>query len=247
MNPAPFFLALSPERRALAFAQAATQRGLDAAILEKDFWVCWLLGTLFSQPEIGPHLVFKGGTSLSKVFDAIDRFSEDVDLSISPGFVGADARAFEALTSRTQRDAAMAEMQELCCHKARDFIAPLLEAEIRRNLGKPRERATWLSYEINAPGSPILQFFYPATQTRGLDYLPRKVTLELGSLTDQQPVRHHYVRPWIANEIPAAFTDWQSEVTALEIARTFWEKATILDAEYHRPADHAMPDRYARH
>ena len=89
MNPAPHFLELPPERRALAFDQAATSRGLHSAILEKDFWVCWLLGILFSEPDLAPHLVFKGGTSLSKVYNAIDRFSEDVDLSVSPAFVGA--------------------------------------------------------------------------------------------------------------------------------------------------------------
>jgi predicted nucleotidyltransferase component of viral defense system len=94
VNPAPHFLTLTPQRRALAFEQAATQRGLNAAILEKDFWVCWLLGTLFSHPVLQPHLVFKGGTSLSKVFGVIDRFSEDVDLSVSPAFVGADAQPF---------------------------------------------------------------------------------------------------------------------------------------------------------
>ena len=110
MNPARQFLALTPERRALAFEQAATQRAVDPVIIEKDFWVCWLLGVLFEKPRLAPYLVFKGGTSLSKVFGAIDRFSEDVDLSVSPAFVGADAKAFDALTSRTQRDVAMAEM-----------------------------------------------------------------------------------------------------------------------------------------
>ena len=67
MNPARQFLALTPERRALAFADAATQRGGHAVILEKDFWVCWLLGVLFADPDVAPHLVFKGGTSLAKV------------------------------------------------------------------------------------------------------------------------------------------------------------------------------------
>lgn len=71
--------------------------------------------------------------------------------------------------------------------------------------------------------------------------------LELGSLTDQRPTEQHAVRPWVVNDFPAAFPDWQCQVTALELARTFWEKATILHAEHHRPADQATPDRYARH
>ena len=81
----------------------------------------------------------------------------------------------------------------------------------------------------------------------GFEYLRREVKLELGSLTDQRPTEQHAVRPWVVDDFPAAFPDWQCKVTALELARTFWEKATILHAEHHRPADQATPDRYARH
>ena len=108
------FLASSPERRRLAFLQAATEKQAEAAILEKDFWVCWLLGTIFSHPELEPHFVFKGGTSLSKVHHVIDRFSEDVDLGIAPGFLGIRENDFDALTSRTRRDEEMANMQIRC-------------------------------------------------------------------------------------------------------------------------------------
>lgn len=242
------FLSLTPQRRALAFEQAATQRAVGAVIVEKDFWVCWLLAQLFSQMELAPHMVFKGGTSLSKVFGLIDRFSEDIDLSVSPTFVGADAEAFDALTTRTRRDAAISEMQRLCIVKTQDTIAPLLEATIRAALGTPPDNGQWLSYELDAQAnSPVLRFHYPATQTTGFLYIPRNVKLELGSLTDQQPAGLHTIRPWVAEEFPAAFADWHCEVIALELARTFWEKATILHAEYHRPEEQPMPDRYARH
>jgi len=242
------FLALSPQRRALAFEQAATQRAVHPVIIEKDFWVCWLLGVLFSQPGLAPNLVFKGGTSLSKVFGVIDRFSEDVDLSVSPAFVGADVRDFDALASRTRRDAALTEMQRLCSIKAQETIAPLLEAAIRDAVGAPAGGGSWLSYELDAQArSPNLIFHYPATQTTGFNYVRRDVKLELGSLTDQQPVGRHAVRPWIAEAFPTLFADWQCEVTALDLSRTFWEKATILHAEHHRPEDQPMPDRYARH
>ncbi|MES2356061.1 MAG: nucleotidyl transferase AbiEii/AbiGii toxin family protein [Pseudomonadota bacterium] len=248
MNPAQQFLSMTPQRRALTFEQAAIRRAVDSVIIEKDFWVCWLLGMLFSQHTLAPHVVFKGGTSLSKVFGVIDRFSEDVDLSVSPAFVGVNVEAFEALNSRTQRDAAMAEMQRLCSIQARDTIAPALEAAIRAALGASASSGTWLSYEQDAQAqSPILYFHYPTTKTTGLAYVRRTVKLELGSLTDQQPVGQHSIRPWVAEEFPAAFIDWQCEVTALELSRSFWEKATILHAEYHRPENQPMPDRYARH
>jgi hypothetical protein len=57
----------------------------------------------------------------------------------------------------------------------------------------------------------------------------------------------HPVRPWLAETFPTLFQDWHCEVTALELERTFWEKATILHAEHHRPEDHDMPLRHARH
>ena len=71
--------------------------------------------------------------------------------------------------------------------------------------------------------------------------------LEFGSLTDQLPVGRHPIRPWIADVLPDAFLDWRCDVIALELERSFWEKATILHAEYHRPSDKATPDRFSRH
>jgi predicted nucleotidyltransferase component of viral defense system len=81
------FLELPLDERRLYLEQAAIQRNVSAVMLEKDFWVCWLLGILFDSP-FAEALVFKGGTSLSKVFGAIERFSEDIDLSLSPEFLG---------------------------------------------------------------------------------------------------------------------------------------------------------------
>lgn len=80
------FLALPADERRLYIEQAAVRRSVSAVVLEKDFWVCWLLGVLFGS-EFAASLVFKGGTSLSKVFGVIERFSEDIDLSLSPEFL----------------------------------------------------------------------------------------------------------------------------------------------------------------
>jgi hypothetical protein len=242
------FLTLSPERRALAFEQTAARLAASAVMVEKDFWVCWLLGLLFADAELAPHVVFKGGTSLSKVYGVIDRFSEDIDLSLSPAFVGADEVAFDALASRTQRDAALARMQAQCGERTRSTVAPRLEDVITAQLGARPEGGAWLGYEDDTVArSPVLWFHYPSAQPTGFAYLRRAVKLELGSLTDQQPTGQHPVRPWVADEFPAAFADWACVVTALELPRSFWEKATILHAEHHRPAELPMPDRYARH
>lgn len=248
MALAAAFIALSPERRALAFDQAAARLAASSVMVEKDFWVCWLLGLLFADTELAPQVVFKGGTSLSKVYGVIDRFSEDIDLSLSPAFVGADEAAFAALTGRTRRDQALTRMQAQCGVCARDVVAPRLEALIAAQLDERPGGERWLSYEDDAVArAPVLWFHYPTAQATGFDYLRRAVKLELGSLTDQRPTEEKPVRPWVADEFPAVFADWQCQVTALELARTFWEKATILHAEHHRPPDQPMPDRYARH
>lgn len=241
------FLSLPAQRRALAFEQAAAGRAGQAVILEKDFWVSWLLGLLFSQPELAPHLVFKGGTSLSKVYGVIDRFSEDIDLCLVPEFVGADAAGFDALGSRVKRDAAVLEMQRLCAHKTQELLMPLLEQRITQALGDA-PTGTWLRFELDSDAkSPVVYFRYPSAQATGFAYLAREVKLELGTLTDQQPTENHPIRPLLADAFPVLFDDWACEVTALALQRTFWEKATILHSEFHRPPDSPTPDRYARH
>lgn len=196
------FLTLPLTRRALAFEQAAAQSAMPAVILEKDFWVSWLLGQLFAAPSLAPHVVFKGGTSLSKVFAVIDRFSEDIDLSLAPDFVGMDTAAFDAQGSRTQRDAAMKKMQHLCAVAVRERVQPTLEAALSSALG-PADAGGWLRFELDADAqSPVLYFRYPATQNTGFDYLRREVKLELGALTDQQPTGRHAVRPLVADLPP---------------------------------------------
>ncbi len=73
----------SADTRRDAFAIAGERRGLLPLLIEKDFWVCWTLERLFALPGFHDHLLFKGGTSLSKVYGLIQRFSEDIDLSLS--------------------------------------------------------------------------------------------------------------------------------------------------------------------
>jgi hypothetical protein len=201
MTHADQFLALTPDRRALAFEQAATALGIQAVILEKDFWVSWLLGLLFAQPELAPFLVFKGGTALSKVFGVIDRFSQDIDLCLVPEYVGADAQGFDALTSRVKRDAAVLDMQRLCADKVQQVLLPLLEGEIIGALGAA-PAGKWLQYvmDVDAKSSNLL-FRYPSTQSPGFAYLRREVKLEFGTLTDQQPTGRYSVQAGVSGAV----------------------------------------------
>ncbi len=112
------FLKLSSDEQRLYIEQAAFQRNISPVIMEKDFWVCWLLGILF-ESEFADSLIFKGGTSLSKVFGAINRFSEDIDLSLSPTFL----RLPQAGETHTQADKWI-KKAEIACEVAGELPAP---------------------------------------------------------------------------------------------------------------------------
>jgi hypothetical protein len=235
------FLALLPDERRLYVEQAALRRNVSPVMMEKDFWVCWMLGVLF-QSAYADSLVFKGGTSLSKVFGVIARFSEDIDLSLSPDFLKLPA----AGASRNQAHTWMTRAEAACGTAVQRQIAPAMEAVAIAVLG--HSQRPWFEFLTDpVTNSPVLLFHYPSSQPTGFEYLRRSVKLEFGSLTDQQPVGRHPIRPWMADEFSAAFPDWRCEVVALELERSFWEKATILHTEYHRPADKPTPDRISRH
>lgn len=124
------FLKLSPNERRLYIEQAAIQRNVSPVIMEKDFWVCWLLNILF-ESKFADSLVFKGGTSLSKVFGAIYRFSEDIDLSLSPTFL----RLSEAGTTRNQADKWIKRAEAVCEAAVQtQILSTLSDLEHRINL-----------------------------------------------------------------------------------------------------------------
>jgi hypothetical protein len=92
-----------------------------------------------------------------------------------------------------------------------------------------------------------LLFHFPTTNNAAGGYITPFVKLEFGSLTDQKPTGTHLVRPLVSEALRLDFEDCQTDVIALELERTFWEKATILHAEHHRPEEKVLPDRFSRH
>ena len=239
------FLTLPHDEQNEIVTECAARMGVPNVIVEKDFWVCWMLDVLF-QSSLADSLVFKGGTSLSKVFGAINRFSEDIDLSVSTELLELP----EPGDSRNQANKWMTQAEAACTEAARDKFLPELEQLIAEPLEPLKERSdqNWLEFVVDpASNSPVILFHYPTTQPSGFEYLKRSVKLELGSLTEQRPIGTHPIRPWLADEFPKLFPNWSCDVVALEIERSFWEKATILHAEHHRPEGRPTPDRYSRH
>ena len=241
------FAQSSVEDRRLAFEQAASKRQLSPQILEKDFWVCWTLKQLFTLPTIGEHLIFKGGTSLSKVFKVIERFSEDIDVSIDRGFLGFGGdNEPEAGGSNKEKQRRIDALRIACQQKIANELQPALEAVIR---SKVRGGEAWsLRADANDPDGQTLLFDYPsAWPVAGVAYVRQTVKIEMGARADHWPCESKSVAPYVAEEFPQAFRETSCAIKVLSVERTFWEKATILHAEFHRPADKAMPDRFSRH
>jgi len=147
-----------PEERRLYFEQVAQRRSLSPVIVEKDFWVCWLLALLFNSRN-GDALVFKGGTSLSKVFGVIARFSEDIDLSVSPEFLSLPDIERLPQVSRNRANQWMKEAEAKCAMAVQREIQPELELAVTEVLGK--SETAWLEFLTDsATNSPVLLFHY---------------------------------------------------------------------------------------
>lgn len=235
------------ERR-LLFSEAAERLQIQRVIVEKDFWVCWLLGLLFERPQWSEALVFKGGTALSKVFGIIRRFSEDIDLSVSPARLGISEQEVGEAESRRHRDQWMEALEKACGQWVACRLQPEFESGISVVLGKSRAGPGWLEFQTDAAThSPVLLFHYPSALDASAPYIRRSVKLEFGSLTDQRPVGKHRMRPWLADILPPPLAEMGCDLVAMEVERAFWEKATILHAEHHRDPAMPMPGHYSRH
>ena len=228
--------------------EAATRLRLTALIVEKDFWVGWLLGRLFAMPLLVGQLQFKGGTSLSMVFGAVSRFSEDIDLAILPTAMAFEESYFNDAPSVSQRRKRMEELAK-ASEQFVQRLQPILDIDISSELGTSPAGTNWLSYEIDSnAGTPNIWFNYPSVTPQTSSYIAKRIKLEFGSLTNQQPAIKAIARTMLASVLPeGAFSDTISTVVVLGIARTFWEKATILHAEFHRPEHLPVRDRFARH
>lgn len=235
------------DERGVFIQEAAARLGVLPVIVEKDYWVCWLLGKIFEDPHWEQHLVFKGGTSLSKVFNAIQRFSEDIDLSVSPVLLGHSEIELDGAPSKSMRQRLFKQLQSECAEIVASRLQDDLETIVRNYLGHRSDGATWFRYEPDfRTNSPVLWFDYDSTLPAAGGYIIPAVKLEFGSLTDQRPVGRHPIKSMLAMAI-SELDEGLDEVVAMEVERTFWEKATILHAEFHRPSGQPIGDRFSRH
>lgn len=218
---------------------------IPAPIIEKDFWVCWTLHRLFTALKFRPQLIFKGGTSLSKVFKVIDRFSEDVDLSLSRRDLGfADARdPEEAGISKNEAKRRLDALVDQCKLTVKEKLLPDLRRDFTTVLGE----SGW-SIDVDSGDPQTLNFAYSQSDiTAATKYVRPIIRLEMGARSDDWPAVEAEITPYAAEDFPGIFTKPKCTVRTLSAERTFWEKATLLHAQCHRPEAKPSAERHSRH
>jgi len=236
------------ERRTL-FQEVANKRRLNIQIIEKDFWVCWTLKKLFDIDPINGYLIFKGGTSLSKIYNIIERFSEDIDVAIDRGYLGFandyDLRSLSA----GKRDKAVIALDEACKAVVEGYLLNTLKTSFSEILDDQFVGQWELVIDKGDRSGQTILFNYPRENLglADLEYIRPFVKIELGARPENQPIESHRVQPYAAEDFPQMFKNPASEILVLSAERTFWEKATILHDQYHRVPTYPTAARMSRH
>lgn len=217
------------DRRNL-FQIAAQRMGTAAINIEKDFWVCLTLEALFNWPmKGGARLLFKGGTSLSKAWGLISRFSEDIDISISRDDLGAPGEADELeKLSANQRKKRLEAMTDAAARYIAGRLLPHLRDEVLQSTFERADRggAAW-TVQVDPAENQTLLFAYPSVLDADDGYVRREVKIEMGARTAFAPHQAVTIKPFILEDVSGLPLDVASVVTVMP-TRTFWDKAFIL-------------------
>ncbi len=223
-------IAASDAERLEVFLAAAGRLGTAVENIEKDFWVCWTLDALFHAPdEAHPRLLFKGGTSLSKSFGLIERFSEDIDITVFRHDLGQDTsiEQLEGLSGKKRR-ARLEAIKEACA----EFInGALLErftkalTDTMTEAGVAAERCRVEADDAD-PDRQTLLFWYPVV-TAGTGYIRSAVKIEAGAKSALDPNVATTVTPYMADDVPDLDLRVH-DITTVQPVRTFWDKVIIL-------------------
>lgn len=233
------FLQLPSKERLEILQTAAAELGIQAIVLEKDVWVCWALQTLFSMPDHHP-MAFKGGTSLSKIYNAINRFSEDVDITLDYKSFGENFDPFDGNSSKTAIRKYSKRLQGYVKDYAHGKVIPHIQNELHNCFDPQKFKIT-----SSEDGEKIRVAYESALDTSS-DYLQTSILIELGGRNVIDPHELHVVTPDIAKLVPTLGFP-SSEVTVLSPERTFWEKVTLIHVECNRPEIKENAARLSRH
>ncbi|NLV51099.1 MAG: nucleotidyl transferase AbiEii/AbiGii toxin family protein [Clostridiales bacterium] len=229
---------LSRKEREELFIVTAREIDLPEAMVEKDFWVCWTLNYLFHFCPWARNLAFKGGTSLSKCFGLIERFSEDIDIILDWRILGYTADEPWAERSRTKQDKFNKEANAKTEVFLRESFLPQLQDDFSRLL------TDGFALYIDDADPQTVCFAYPRIFTESA--IVNVVRIEIGALAAWTPTQKANVTSYAAQRYPKVFEIPSTQILTVAPERTFWEKVTILHKEAFRSKNN-LPLRYSRH
>ena len=229
------WLKLSDETKKNIFNEISAKIGLPPAAVEKDWWVVRTLDLIF-QMEIGPHTVFKGGTSLSKAWNLIDRFSEDIDLALDKRFLNIEKVENNSQVKRLR------EASYLFISKT--FFPALIETYKKAGFDVELKKDENVANDQN----PIILEVYYKSVTEQLDYLPSRVLIEIGSRSLMEPSTKKSFNSLVGEYFSdSPFKDSNITIPVVNPERTFLEKIFLLHENFQQTPDKIKVERLSRH
>ncbi len=226
------------DRNAL-FVNTAAKMGMTVAIIEKDFWVCFILDYLFHRCQWKNHIAFKGGTSLSKAYGLIERFSEDIDLILDWRLLGYDINEPWEERSNTKQDLFNKQANKNTASFLEESFLPAIVADLQKESAAPIH----CHIDEADPQTVVIAYQHGF---QDISILP-VIRLEVGALAAWTPTTEKAITPYVATHYPNLFKQSSTDVLTVLPERTFWEKVTILHREANRPDNKDFPVRYSRH
>lgn len=218
--------------------QVSNRKGLPAFVVEKDSWVCWVLKAIF-QSKYKDSIIFKGGTSLSKAYHLIERFSEDIDLIIDRKLLG-----YEELSSKSQ----LKKLRK----SAGNFVINEFREELEKQLDTLGLKGLYhidFDEHIDDTSDPkTLEIYYDSVIPSDNTYVKQRVLLELSARSMKEPSEKRKISSWVDEIYPnLPFSDEPIEVEVILPKRTFIEKMLLLHEEFRKPSDKIRTHRLTRH
>ena len=230
---------LNSEQKLSVLNQVNVKNGQDLQTIEKDWWVTQVLRVLFSQPY-AEHLSFKGGTSLSKAWNIIERFSEDIDIAISREYLG-----FAGELSRTQ---VSDKLRRAAC----SFVREKMQNDVREGLVAMGIAPENFSVHVNITSvsttDPEVIYVDYQSALPNSEYIAHIVKVEVGGRSMFEPLQSVMLSSIIDETFPnAAFVEPSFAVSVVRPERTFLEKVMLLHEEFAKPMAEVRTERMSRH
>lgn len=209
------------------FTATAQRLGMTPQNVEKDFWVCWTLDALFNGIKDGPRLLFKGGTSLSKGFGLIERFSEDIDVTVFRDDLGVPATIGElAALSRNKREAALDQIKAACEAQINGPMIARLAEICAVTCARTGLEPQTIRVEPDIADQQTLRLVYPSITPEDV-YIAKSVKIESGAKSALDPHSVRTIVPYV--DADAVTLDLSVPgITIVDAERTFWDKVVIL-------------------